>query len=102
MPDPRRAFARSERASFSATLEFQRQNEADRILDWTCGRADDGPSNEGRRGRFAARVGRKMRREPRKLSLAQPEIIAIHQRSPFGDLESQKGRIGNPVYGAGA
>jgi hypothetical protein len=43
-----------------------------------------------------------MRLKPRKLFLAQPEKIAIHQWSPFRDLESQTVRIGNPVYGSGA
>ncbi len=39
--------------------------------------------------RLAARIGRKMRREPGKLSLIQPKMIVIHDRSPFGDLESR-------------
>jgi hypothetical protein len=30
-----------------------------------------------------------MRREPGKLSLIQPKMIVIHDRSPFGDLESR-------------
>lgn len=52
--------------------------------------------------RLAARIGRKMRLQPRKLSLTQPEIVSIHQRSPFGDFESRNDRNGNPVYGSGA
>jgi hypothetical protein len=47
--------------------------------------------------RLAPRVGRQMRREPRKLSLAQPEAISIHQRSPFGDLESETASQRNPL-----
>jgi hypothetical protein len=43
-----------------------------------------------------------MRLKPRELPLAQPEIVAIHPQSPFGDLESQNHRRGNPVYGSGA
>jgi hypothetical protein len=43
-----------------------------------------------------------MRLQPRKLSLTQPEIVSIHQRSPFGDFESRNDRNGNPVYGSGA
>ena len=40
--------------------------------------------------RLAARVGRQMRLKPRELLLAQPEMISIHRRSPFGDSgESQ-------------
>jgi hypothetical protein len=51
---------------------------------------------------FAARVSRKMRREPSELIHDQPEIISIHQQSPFGDLESGNAPTGNPVYGSGA
>jgi hypothetical protein len=43
-----------------------------------------------------------MRLQPRELSLIQPEAVSIHQRSPFGNLESRNGRIGNPFYGSGA
>jgi hypothetical protein len=43
-----------------------------------------------------------MRLKPRELPLVQPKIISIHQRSPFGDLESRNAQNGNPVYGSGA
>jgi len=51
---------------------------------------------------FAAGIGRKMRREPRELPLIQPKLIAIHDGSPFGNLESQNAPVGNPLYGSGA
>jgi len=51
---------------------------------------------------LASRIGRKMRLKPRELPLVQPKIISIHQRSPFGDLESRNAQNGNPVYGSGA
>ena len=50
--------------------------------------------------RFTASVGRQMRRKPRELTIVQPEMISIHCRSPFGDLESENARFGNPVYGS--
>ena len=50
---------------------------------------------------FAAGVGW-MRRKPRELPLIKPELIAIHDGSPFGDLESQNDPSGNPLYGSGA
>ena len=52
--------------------------------------------------RLAARIGWKVRREPRELSLIQPKMIAIHDRSPFGDLESRNAPAVNPLYGSGA
>ncbi len=52
--------------------------------------------------RLAPRVGGKKRLKPRKLPLAQPEIIVIHHRSPFGNLESRNRRRGNSRYGSGA
>jgi len=52
--------------------------------------------------RLATCVGGKMRLKPRELPFVQPEAVSIHQRSPFGDLESRNGRFGNPVYGSGA
>ncbi len=51
--------------------------------------------------RFATCIGGKMRLKPRELSFVQPETVPIHQWSPFGDLESRNGQIGNPVYGSG-
>lgn len=50
--------------------------------------------------RFATCVGRKMRLKPHELSLVQPEIALIHQRSPFGDLESQNAQITKTFYGS--
>jgi hypothetical protein len=50
--------------------------------------------------RLAARVGRKMRPQTRKLLVTQPEMISIHQRSPFGDLESRFTKNGDPFYGS--
>src|ERR1051325_12229028 len=50
--------------------------------------------------RFPASVGRQMRCKPRELMIVQPEMISIHCRSPFGDLESENARVGNPVYGS--
>jgi hypothetical protein len=41
-----------------------------------------------------------MRLKPRKLIVAQPEILSIHQGSPFGDLESRNAWVGNPVHGS--
>ena len=61
--------------------------------------ADDAPVVHPR---LAARVGRKMRLKPRKLSIAQPEMISIHRRSPFGDLESQNCHSTKRSYGSGA
>lgn len=52
--------------------------------------------------RFASRVRRKMRLKPRELVVAQPEIISIHQWSPFGDHESRNAPPVNPLYGSGA
>src|ERR1700722_4287499 len=52
--------------------------------------------------RLATCIGRKMQLKPRELPFVQPEAVSIHQRSPFGDLESRNGRFGNPVYGSGA
>jgi hypothetical protein len=51
--------------------------------------------------RLAACIRRKMRFKPRELSVVQPEAISIHRRSPFGALESQNTRFGNPLYGSG-
>ncbi len=52
--------------------------------------------------RFAARIAGEMRLKPRELSLVQPKTISIHERSPFGDLESRNARIGKRFYGSGA
>src|SRR6185437_17171947 len=38
--------------------------------------------------RLAACVNRKMWHDPRELPVIQPELISLHQWSPFGDLES--------------
>ena len=51
--------------------------------------------------RLAARVRRKQRLKPRKLILGEPETIAIHRRSPFGNRESQTSPLRNPLYGSG-
>ncbi len=51
---------------------------------------------------LAARVRGKMRLKPRELSVVQPKIISFHQRSPFGDLESEFAPQRNPFYGSGA
>jgi hypothetical protein len=50
--------------------------------------------------RLAACVGRKMRLKPFKLLVVQPKISLIHQRSPFGDLESDFVTREKPVYGS--
>jgi hypothetical protein len=42
-----------------------------------------------------------MRCEPRKLSVIQPKMIAIHDASPFGNLESRNAPVVNPLYGSG-
>jgi hypothetical protein len=47
------------------------------------------------------RVGRKKRLEPCKLLVIQPEKIANHHWSPFGDRESQPQPFGNPFNGSG-
>lgn len=39
--------------------------------------------------RFAASISRKMSLEPGELPVVQPEMIANHRWSPFGDRESQ-------------
>jgi len=49
----------------------------------------------------SARIARQVRCQPRKLFLIQPEMIAIHDGSPFGDLESRKAPAVNPLYGSG-
>src|ERR1041384_8113850 len=41
--------------------------------------------------RFPASVGRQMRRKPRELMIVQPEMISIHCRSSFGDLDGVDG-----------
>jgi hypothetical protein len=46
---------------------------------------------------LAAHIARQMRLKPRELFLAQPEMVSIHQRSPFGDLESRNVSIANLV-----
>jgi len=51
--------------------------------------------------RLAARVGPKQWLQPCKPILSEPETIAIHRRSPFGDRESQTHRQRNPLYGSG-
>src|SRR6266849_1628994 len=48
--------------------------------------------------RLAARVPRQQRLEPSELVLCQPEIVAIHLWSPFGDGESQNRCQRNPLY----
>jgi hypothetical protein len=40
--------------------------------------------------------------KPCELPRTQPEIVSIHQQSPFGDLESRNHEVGNLVYGSGA
>jgi hypothetical protein len=62
--------------------------------------------------RHPARIARKMRREPRELSLIQPEMIVIHDCSPFGPWITKRagcestlwartlGR--NPLFGSGS
>jgi len=52
--------------------------------------------------RLTARVGRKKRFKACKLRLGKPEIVAIHDGSPFGDLESQNHRKRKTFYGSGA
>ena len=49
--------------------------------------------------RLAASVGWQMRCKPRELIIL-PEMISIHCRSPFDDLESENARFVNPVYGS--
>ena len=44
---------------------------------------------------LASRIGWKMRFKPRELAVIQPETVSIHQRSPFGDLESRNAHFGN-------
>jgi hypothetical protein len=39
--------------------------------------------------------------KPGKLALAQPEMVLFHQRSPFGDVESENQPCRNPLYGSG-
>jgi len=51
--------------------------------------------------RLAARVGRKMRLKPRELPFAQPEVMVVHSRAPFGILESQNDRRSKTFYGSG-
>jgi hypothetical protein len=48
---------------------------------------------------LASGVGRQMWRKPRELPLVQPEMIPIHCRSHFGDLESQNALRGNRFMG---
>ena len=50
---------------------------------------------------LASGAGRQMRRKPGELPVLQPEMILIHCRSPFGNLESENALRGNPVYGSG-
>lgn len=50
--------------------------------------------------RLAPRVLRQQRLKPRELFLGQPEMIANHRQSPFGDRESQTQARGNPLYGS--
>lgn len=49
--------------------------------------------------RHAARVRRKMRREPHKLSIVQPKIISFHVKSPFGSLNHETSDPGIPFMG---
>jgi len=49
--------------------------------------------------RFAARIGRTTRLKPRELSLAQLKLIAIHPRSPFGDLGSRNPHLLSETLG---
>ena len=51
--------------------------------------------------RLASGIGRQKRLQPGELLLGQPEMIAIHQGSPFGDRESQSRSQRNPLYGSG-
>lgn len=44
----------------------------------------------------------KKRLKARELLLVEPETVAIHRWSPFGNLESQNHSKGNPFYGSGA
>ena len=80
------------------TIDRRRVDPATAGLQHMDDPADDAPVIDPR---FAASVGRKMRREPRELPLVQPELIAIHDGSPFGNLESQNVPTGNPLYGSG-
>ena len=50
--------------------------------------------------RLSACVGRQQRPQPSELLLGEPETIAIHRQSPFGDRESQTHRKRNPLPGA--
>jgi len=60
--------------------------------------ADDPPVIDPR---HPARIAWKVRRQSRELSLIQPEMIVIHDCSPFGDLESRNAPAVNPLYGSG-
>jgi len=60
--------------------------------------ADDAPVVSSR---LAARIRRKMWSQPSELSVVQPKVIAIHSRSPLGDLESRNPRTAKPIYGSG-
>jgi hypothetical protein len=35
-----------------------------------------------------------------KLLVVKPEIVRFHPKAPFGNLESQTGPEGNPLYGS--
>jgi len=61
--------------------------------------ADDAPIVSSR---LAARIRRKMWRQPSELRVVQPKVIPIHARSPLGDLESRNPQTAKPIYGSGA
>jgi len=50
--------------------------------------------------RLAARIGREMRLQSVELFVVKPEKMLIHQKAPFGNLESQTSPGGNPFYGS--
>jgi NADPH-dependent 2,4-dienoyl-CoA reductase/sulfur reductase-like enzyme len=50
---------------------------------------------------LAARIGRQKRLELSELGVGQPEVVANHPWSPFGDRESQNHCHRNTFYGSG-